>query len=136
MKELSKAVTTYVAQRRALGFKMIEARPSLADFREVCRRERAYHITVDLAVRWAKLSTRRPAGQMGARLRIVRQFAEISEHNDSKTEFTARPDARQRPAQATVPVRRWGDPATLQEAWRCAHPTRLRAGRMRRCWGC
>ena len=64
MTKLAKAAAEYVALRRALGFKMVEVSHRLADFVKFAQRERASHVTVDLAVRWAKLPTS-PAGHVG-----------------------------------------------------------------------
>jgi len=55
MTNLAKAAADYIALRRALGFKMVEVSHRLADFVKFARRARASRITVDLAVRWAKL---------------------------------------------------------------------------------
>jgi hypothetical protein len=62
MRTLAKAVHDYVALRRALGFKMVEVSYRLDDFARFARQERASRVTVDLAVRWAKLpATVQPA---------------------------------------------------------------------------
>ena len=65
MTKLAKAAAEYVALRRALGFKMIEVSHRLADFVKFAQRERASHVAVDLAVRWAKLPSTSPAGHVG-----------------------------------------------------------------------
>jgi integrase/recombinase XerD len=90
MRNLSKAVKNYVALRRALGFKMIEVSHSLADFVKFARQEHASRITVDLAVRWAKLSPSVQPSRWATRLRIVRQFAEYLSTIDSTTEIPPR----------------------------------------------
>ncbi len=90
MTNLAKAVDDYVALRRALGFKMIEVSHCLADFVRFAQRERAAHVTVDLAVRWAKLPATVQPARWATRLRIVRQFAEYLSTIDPRTEIPPR----------------------------------------------
>lgn len=90
MTTVAKVATDYVALRRALGFKMIEVSHSLADFVRFARRERASCVTVDLAVRWAKLPANVQPATWATRLRIVRQFAEYLRTIDPRTEIPAR----------------------------------------------
>ncbi len=90
MTNLSKAAADYVALRRALGFKMIEVGHRLADFVRFARRERASRVTVDLAVRWAKLPATVQPVTWATRLRIVRQFAEYLSTIDPRTEIPPR----------------------------------------------
>jgi integrase len=91
MMRMSKAVTNYLALRRALGFKLVEAEHRLHDFVKFARRERASHITTDLAIRWAKASAAHvhPA-TTATRLGIVRQFAEYLSATDPRTEVPPR----------------------------------------------
>jgi len=128
MTKLSKAVHDYVALRRALGFKMIEVSHSLTDFVKFASRERASCITVDLAVRWAKLSPSVQPSRWATRLRIVRQFAEYLSTIDSRTEIPPR-DLLLGKYQRKPPYL-YDDGEIRQllaEAWRMRSPTGLRA---------
>jgi len=87
MTNLAKAAADYIALRRALGFKMVEVSHRLADFVKFARRARAPRVTVDLAVRWAKLPATVQPVTWATRLRIVRQFAEYLSTIDPKTEI-------------------------------------------------
>jgi integrase/recombinase XerD len=128
MRNLSKAVNDYVALRRALGFKMIEVNRSLADFVKFAQRERASHITVDLALRWARQSRSVHPCRWATRLRIVRQFAEYLSTIDPRTEIPARdllPSKYQRkPPYLYSDEQVW---QLLAEARRMRSPTGLRA---------
>jgi integrase/recombinase XerD len=90
MTKLAKAAAEYVALRRALGFKMVEVSHRLADFVEFARRERAFHVTVDLALRWAKLPVQVQPVTWATRLGIVRQFTEYLSTIDARTEIPPR----------------------------------------------
>ena len=87
MTNLARAAADYIALRRALGFKMVEVSHRLAEFVKFVRRTRASRVTVDLAVRWAKLPATVQPATWATRLRIVRQFAEYLSTIDSKTEI-------------------------------------------------
>lgn len=90
MTKLAKAAAEYVALRRALGFKMVEVSHRLADFVKFAQRERASHVTVDLAVRWAKLPSQVQPATWATRLGIVRQFTEYLKTIDPRTEIPPR----------------------------------------------
>lgn len=90
MTKLAKAAAEYVALRRALGFKMVEVSHRLADFVEFARRECASHVTVDVAVRWAKLPAQVQPATWATRLGIVRQFTEYLSTIDPRTEVPPR----------------------------------------------
>jgi site-specific recombinase XerD len=128
MRTLAKAMHDYVALRRALGFKMIEVSYRLDDFARFARRERASRVTVDLAVRWAKLPANVQPATWAARLRIVRQFAEYLRTIDPRTEIPPRgllPGKYQRKPPylyADAEIQR-----LLQAAWNMRSPTGLRA---------
>jgi site-specific recombinase XerD len=125
---LAKAMHDYVALRRALGFKMVEVAYRLDDFARFARRERASRVTVDLAVRWAKLPANVQPATWATRLRIVRQFAEYLRTIDPRTEIPPRgllPGKYQR-----KPPYLYGDAEIqrlLQAAWTMRSPTGLRA---------
>jgi integrase/recombinase XerD len=128
MRTLAKAVHDYVALRRALGFKMVEVSHRLDDFVRFARRERASRVTVDLAVRWAKLPTTVQPATWATRLGIVRHFAEYLHTIDPSTEIPPRgllPGKYQR-----KPPYRYGDAEIqrlLQAARTMRSPTGLRA---------
>lgn len=128
MRTLAKAMHDYVALRRALGFKMVEVSYRLDDFARFARRERASHVTVDLAVRWAKLPAKVQPATWATRLRIVRQFAEYLRTIDPRTEIPPRgllPGRYQRKPPylyADAEIQR-----LLQAAWNMPSPTGLRA---------
>jgi len=90
MTNLAKAAADYVELRRALGFKMVEVSYRLADFVRFARQEHASHVTVELALRWAKLPTTVQPVTWATRLRTVRQFAEYLSTIDPKTEIPPR----------------------------------------------
>jgi site-specific recombinase XerD len=69
---------------------MVEVSHRLADFVRFARRERASRVTVDLAVRWAKLPATVQPVTWATRLRIVRQFAEYLSTIDPRTEIPPR----------------------------------------------
>jgi integrase/recombinase XerD len=128
MKDMSEAVNDYVALRRALGFKMIEVSHSLANFVKFAHREHSPRITVDLAVRWAKMSRNVHPARWATRLRIVRQFAEYLSAIDSRTEIPPRDLLRGR--YHRKPPYLYDDEEIRQllaEAWRMRSPTGLRA---------
>jgi integrase/recombinase XerD len=128
MRILAKAMHDYVALRRALGFKMVEVSNRLDDFARFARRERASCVTVDLAVRWAKLPANVQPATWATRLRIVRQFAEYLRTIDPRTEVPPRgllPGRYQRKPPylyADAEIQR-----LLQAAWNMPSPTGLRA---------
>ena len=90
MTNWAKAAANYIALRRALGFKMVEVSHRLADFVRFARREHAPCVTVDLAMRWAKLPTTVQLATWATRLRIVGQFAEYLSTIDPRTEIPPR----------------------------------------------
>jgi len=128
MRTLAKAVHDYVTLRRALGFKMVEVSHRLDDFVRFARRERASRVTVDLAVRWAKLPATAQPATWATRLRIVRQFAEYLRTLEPTTEIPPRgllPGKYQRKPPylyADAEIQR-----LLQAAWNMPSPTGLRA---------
>ena len=58
---IGRAVEDYLAVRRALGFAQREDGPGLRDFARFLDENGAAHVTVDLALRWARLSPAGPA---------------------------------------------------------------------------
>jgi integrase len=128
MTSLAKAAADYVALRRALGFKMVEVGHRLADFIRFARQERTPCVTVDLAIRWAKLPATVQPATWATRLRIVRQFAEYLSTLDPRTEIPPR-DLLPGRYQRKTPYRYEDDEIQrlLQAARRMRSPTGLRA---------
>ena len=54
MSVLRKAVEDYVSMRRSLGYKLKDAARLLADFVAFYEEQGARHITIPLAVQWAR----------------------------------------------------------------------------------
>jgi len=86
MKGLQKAVNDYVSMRRALGYKLKDAAPLLADFVAFCKAQRAPHITIPLALQWAQQTSARPA-EWARRLTCVRCFARYWSATDPQTQI-------------------------------------------------
>lgn len=84
--KIGRAVEDYLAVRDALGFAQREDGPQLRDFARFLDENKAPHITVDLALRWARLS---PAGPVrwATRLGWVRRLARHLSASDAKTEI-------------------------------------------------
>jgi hypothetical protein len=137
MTNLAKASADYIALWRALGFKMVEVSHRLADFIRFARRKRASRITVDLAVRWAKLPATVQPATWATLLRIVRQFAEYLSTLDPRTEIPPRgllPGRYQRKAPYLYED---DEIQRLLQAARRMHSQRDGGrGHMRHCWGC
>lgn len=86
MSRIGKAVDQYLALRRSLGFELCETERLLRRFVTFADHEGARFITIDLALRWAKLSTRVQKATWSIRLRVVRQLAEYVSASDPRTE--------------------------------------------------
>jgi integrase/recombinase XerD len=85
MTAIGRAVGNYLTLRRTLGFAQVsDARP-LRDFARFLDEHRARYITLDLALRWARLS---PAGppRWAIRLGWVRRLARHLSASDARTE--------------------------------------------------
>jgi integrase/recombinase XerD len=65
----------YLALRRSLGFELLNVAGTLRSFVAFAERESASHVTIDLALRWVKLSTAKESATLADRLHIVRRFA-------------------------------------------------------------
>jgi len=101
MTTLRRAVQDYLALRRAMGFKLKHPGTALSDFVCFLEREGVCHITIDLAVRWAKQSQHAHPAWWAKRLSYVRHFAQYRSATDPRTEVPPSgllPHKRQRPA--------------------------------------
>ena len=99
MSELRKSLRSYLALRRALGFKLKTQGYLLHRFVDFADEQGASFITRDLALRWAMASPHGQPAQCGRRLHVVRMFAEYRADADSRTEIPPRgllPDSYRR----------------------------------------
>lgn len=86
MKAIAQAVEEYLAMRRSLGFKL-RAANGLRDFAAHMRERGAAHVTIQLALDWAR---KRPDVQpvtLANRLSLVRQFARYLSPFDPHTQI-------------------------------------------------
>jgi integrase/recombinase XerD len=86
MSQLRQAVVQYLQLLRSLGFQLRGPGRLLHSFAAFAERERATHLTADLALRWAQ----QPAGARpttwAVRLQTVRRFAVWLSASDQRTE--------------------------------------------------
>lgn len=85
MTAIGKAVEDYLALRRVLGFAQKQDVPQLRHFARFMDENGASHITVDLALRWARLSSAGP-DRWATRLSWIRRLARHLSASDGKTE--------------------------------------------------
>ena len=90
MTDLSAAVDSYLAMRRGLGFKLIDAGWLLPDFVGYLRRNGAEHVSTELALAWATQPVNTKPIWWRQRLGIVRGFAEYLRNIDPDTEVPPR----------------------------------------------
>jgi integrase/recombinase XerD len=86
MNALKKAVKDYLSMRRALGYKLKDAARLLYDFVAFYEEQGASHITIPLAVQWARGTSARPA-EWARRLTCVRCFARYWSATDPQTQI-------------------------------------------------
>ena len=86
MNTLRQAAEEYLAMRRCLGFKLQKAGPVLLDFITFMERHRAAHITVALALAWAKQPLHSQPDTWAQRLSYVRIFARHRCTTDPRTQ--------------------------------------------------
>jgi site-specific recombinase XerD len=86
MKTLRQAVNDYLMMRRSLGFKLYHVERDLESFVSFMEREKAPHIAVDLALRWAMQPSRVHAAYWAQRLSAVRGFAQYWSAIDAHTQ--------------------------------------------------
>lgn len=90
MTDLSAAVNSYLAMRRGLGFKLVDAGSLLPDFVGYLHRNGAEHVSTELAVAWATQPVNAGPVWWRQRLGIVRDFADYLRNFDPDTEVPAR----------------------------------------------
>jgi integrase/recombinase XerD len=86
MSRLGKAVDEYLALRRSLGFDLRRTEGLLRNFVSFAEQQGARSVTIDLALRWAKLAPHVQQSTRATRLRVVRQLAEYLSTTDPRTE--------------------------------------------------
>jgi len=87
MSGLDEALSAYLALRRALGFKLLQAGRELPRFVEFLGREGAGFITTELALRWAQEDPEASLVTRADRLAMVRRFATWRSAEDPRTEI-------------------------------------------------
>jgi len=78
-------VEEYVALRRSLGFKLLDANNGLIQFASFLEQNRATHITIVLAMKWAQQDKNARPTERARRLSFVRGFARHWSAHDSRT---------------------------------------------------
>lgn len=86
MSTLRQAVEQYLALRRRLGFDLRDGARQLRAFATFANHERATHVTIDLALRWATQSTAKERATLAARLHTVSGFARWRHATDPRTQ--------------------------------------------------
>jgi integrase/recombinase XerD len=87
MNTLRQAVREYLAMRRALGFKLRRVGSGLLDFVAFMERQRASHITHELALAWAQRPLEVQPSRWAQRLCYVRGFARYRSATDPRTQI-------------------------------------------------
>jgi integrase/recombinase XerD len=87
MNTLREAVQSYLAMRRALGFKLLLAGNGLQDFVNFMEKRRAVHLTQRRALQWAQQPKPAQLATWAARLGYVRGFAQYYSSIDPRTEI-------------------------------------------------
>jgi integrase len=90
MTDLSVAAATYLALRRSLGFKLVDAGWLLPDFVGYLHRNGADHVSTELALAWATQPVNAEPIWWRQRLGVVRGFAEYLRNIDPVTEVPPR----------------------------------------------
>lgn len=87
MKTLREGVEEYIRMRRALGFKLQHVDKLLFDFVSFIKKEGAFYITAELALRWAKQPQKAQPAWWSQRLCYVRGFTQYWSAIDTRTEI-------------------------------------------------
>jgi len=90
MTDLSAAVDSYLAMRRSLGFKLVDAGSLLPEFVGYLHHNGAEHVSTELAVAWATQPVNAGPIWWRQRLGIVRGFADYLRNIDPGTEVPPR----------------------------------------------
>lgn len=122
MTDLSAAVDSYLAMRRGLGFKLIDAGSLLPDFVDYLHRNGGEHVSTEMALAWATQPVNARPVWWRQRLGIVRGFAEYLATIDPNTQVPPRdllPARQQRVAPYLYSA---ADIAALMTAAQCLNP--------------
>jgi integrase len=122
MTDLSAAVDSYLAMRRGLGFKLVDAGSLLPDFVGYLHHNGAQHVSTEMALAWATQPVNADPVWWRQRLGIVRGFADYLRNIDPDTEVPPRdllPARQQRVAPYLYSA---ADIAALMAAARCLNP--------------
>ncbi len=84
-----KDVLDYLALRRGLGFKLKRAEPELLDYARFLNRQAVRHITVPLALEWARGAATSDSPRSAQRLSFARGYARYRRAIDARTEVPA-----------------------------------------------
>jgi integrase/recombinase XerD len=87
MSTLRQALDDYLALRRAMGFKLHEARRGLPQFVAFLEQHGVAYITTQWALRWATQPSHVQPAEWARRLRLVRGFAQYHNAVDPRTEI-------------------------------------------------
>lgn len=90
MSPLRKAVDDYLTLRRSLGYELYSHELLLNDFAEFAQRNEVDTVTIELAVRWARLPKDTKPIWWATRLGVVRGFARYLASIDPATEIPPR----------------------------------------------
>jgi integrase len=122
MTDLRAAVDSYLAMRRGLGFKLVDAGSLLPDFVGYLHNNGAEHVSAELAVAWAIQPVNARPVWWRQRLGIVRGFAEYLRNFDPDTEVPARDLLPARQRRVAPYLYSAADIAALMQAARCLNP--------------
>lgn len=86
MKTLRQGINDYLMMRRGLGFRLYHVERDLGSLASFLEREKAPHITIDLALKWSMQPSNAQAAYWAQRLSCVRGFARHWSAIDPRTE--------------------------------------------------
>ena len=122
MTDLSAAVDSYLAMRRGLGFKLVDAGSLLPDFARYLQHNGAQHVSTELALAWATQPVNTSPVWWRQRLGIVRGFADYLRNIDPDTEVPPRDLLPARQQRVAPYVYSAADIAALMAAARSLNP--------------
>lgn len=101
MTDLRATLADYLALRRSLGYRLIDAQHLLTQFLDYLEANGATAITTALALSWATLPVGASPGWLAQRLSVVRGFASFVASADPETEVPPASLLPRRPTRAT-----------------------------------
>jgi len=87
MKLIENAITDYLEMRRATGIKLNGYKNYLNSFSNYLAQNKANHISIKLAIDWARQTNKRSINHAAKRLSIVRNFAKYYSVYDKQTQI-------------------------------------------------